>query len=64
MTKPDTARDILNLASHLDDPDTDAETSARRRAWIDADGVPTEDGERLARAVRDQDQTRTVFRGL
>ncbi|MBL4543783.1 MAG: hypothetical protein JKP97_18675 [Rhodobacteraceae bacterium] len=53
---------IIAFARHCGDT-TPPEHAARRRGWIDAQGAPTADGRALLCALREQEATRTVFRG-
>ncbi|MDG4647422.1 hypothetical protein P6F26_03110 [Roseibacterium sp. SDUM158017] len=63
-TEQDIRSRILAFAAHVGrSTASDAETIARRRDWIDAEGRPTTDGLALVAALGEQAQTRTVFRG-
>jgi hypothetical protein len=55
---------IIAFASQVGGAGTPPEEKARRRGWIDAQGVPTEEGLALLESIGDQAKTRTVFRGL
>ncbi|MEM9839560.1 MAG: hypothetical protein AAF830_10470 [Pseudomonadota bacterium] len=64
MNKPDEiVCDILWFAQFVGRQRTSPEDVARRRGWIDTDGLPTAAGLELVRALRDQSETRSVFRG-
>ena len=53
MTEDAIIRKILKFVRQVDGGDTDERVrqSAMERRWIDAKGVPTRDGERLAHSI-------------
>ncbi len=51
------ARQLLGSASA-----TDPKEEAAARGWLDAAGLPTEDGRKLIDSLTGQDGTRSVFR--
>ncbi|SPJ25108.1 hypothetical protein [Palleronia abyssalis] len=53
---------ILQMATHMGSPDTPPEKTARNRGWLDEDGLPTDEGREMLKAMGDQQGTRTVFR--
>jgi hypothetical protein len=63
MSQEELATRIVGFAHHCGDAALGPERAARLRGWLDPHGMPTEDGRALIRALRDQDATRSVFRG-
>ncbi|MCU4653171.1 hypothetical protein N8I71_10030 [Roseibacterium sp. SDUM158016] len=64
MTGPDARSAILAFAAHVGRAHLQPpEVTARHRNWLTEDGEVTEDGLSLVRALAEQAETRTVFRG-
>jgi hypothetical protein len=63
MSHEEMSSRIVAFARHCGDRAMSPESAARARGWIDARGLPTDDGLYLIAALREQDATRTVFRG-
>lgn len=64
---PDVVAKIVAFATHLSEPERDdasARAAARERGWLDENNAPTATGRELARAIDEQQATRSAIRNI